>query len=670
MKLGIFAGRSAAVVAVVTGVVLALGVASAEAAITTSHVTTPADGTLLFQNVDTNPNQTFTVSGTTNGGTGDSVDIACYQGGKQVTHNGAFPVQADGSFSASVPQSVFEGESCELLAVPTTLPSPPTGFTGPRVGFSFFQTEKLSSGANSGDAYDFSFVDAPLTGSSFNDSIDDCGPGTFLTDGSAAMNAGPYLFDCAGSFYNSPKDFFATNGLDLDRADIQVDGQNAYGSASVNNVDNGIPGFPALTATLDSFDPATGNAQTTERESLVKCTPNDVWNPNSTDCTAYGSTGVAIKRVTSFTDGGRVQTVTDTYSSTDGAAHALDLEYETDLNAPTAGWELPGESAFSHHSTGETGPAPSTAPGTVYTIDDTSQAPSLTNPVGAMTFATPYSSVRFDNTLWSLYDSGEESALFDYQRTVPAGGSVTITWSYATGATVAEVQGDATAARDAMQAPSVAISSPAGGSTVTSSPVTVTGSASAGSGVKSVTVNGIAATLSGGTWRASVALTRGQNTITATATSDAGNTAKASETVTYTPPVVVTPPVPVAPHISLKSKRFTGKAVLVRLACAAGGTSCKGKVTLRHTETVVNFKHGKTQRHKVTLVLGSAKYSISAGQSDTIKVTLTRTAKRLLKRRHKLGTKDTVTLVQLDRHTTTAIRFKLTLRQSTKKHHT
>ena len=447
-----------------------------------------------------------------------------------------------------------------------------------------------------------------------------------------------------------------------------MDGQSAYGSESANNLDSGIPGFPALTATLDSFDPATGNAQTTERESLVKCTPDDVWDPSSTDCTAYASTGVAIKRVTSFTNGGRVQTVTDTYSSTDGAAHALDLEYETDLNAPTAGWELPGESAFSQHSTGDTAPAASTAPGTVYTIDDTSTPPSLTNPVGAMTFATPYSSVRFDNTLFS--DAGEESALFDYQRTVPAGGSVTITWSYATGATVAEVQGDATAARDAMQAPSVAISSPAGGSTVTSSPVTVTGSASAGSGVKGVTVNGIAATLSGDAWRASVALTRGQNTITATATSDAGNTAKASETVTYTPPVVVTPPVPVAPHISLKSKRFTGKAVLVKLACVAGGTSCKGKVTLRHTETVVKVKHGKTQRHKVTLVLGSAKYSIMAGQSTTIKVALTRTARRLLKRRHKLATKDTVTLVQLDGHTTTAIRFQLTLKQPAKKHHT
>ena len=401
----------------------------------------------------------------------------------------------------------------------------------------------------------------------------------------------------------------------------------------------------------------------------MKCTPNDVWNPNSTDCTAYGSTGVAIKRVTSFTDGGRVQTVTDTYSSTDGAAHALDLEYETDLNAPTAGWELPGESAFSQHSTGDTAPAASTAPGTVYTIDDTSKAPSLTNPVGAMTFATPYSSVRFDNTLWSLYDSGEESALFDYQRTVPAGGSVTITWSYVAGATVAGVQGDAAAARDAMQAPSVAISSPAGGSTLTSSPVTVTGSASAGSGVKSVTVNGIAATLSGDTWSASVALTVGQNTITATATSDAGNTAKASETVTYTPPLVVTPPVPVAPHISLKSKRFTGKAVLVKLACAAGGSSCKGTVTLRFTETVVKVKHGKKRRHKVLLVLGSAKYSLNAAQSNTITVALNRTGKRLLKRLHKLATKDTVTLVQLNGHTTTAIRFQLTLKRPAKKHH-
>ena len=82
---------------------------------------------------------------------------------------------------------------------------------------------------------------------------------------------------------------------------------------------------------------------------------------------------MSIKRVTSFTNGGRVQTVTDTYSSTDGAAHALDLQYETDLANPNAGWELPGQSSFAQHSTGDTGPAPSAAPGTVYAIHDASR---------------------------------------------------------------------------------------------------------------------------------------------------------------------------------------------------------------------------------------------------------------------------------------------------------
>ena len=154
--------------------------------------------------------------------------------------------------------------------------------------------------------------------------------------------------------------------------------------------------------------------------------------------------------------------------------------------------------------------------------------------------------------------------------------------------------------------------------------------------------------------------TTGSHTFTVSASDQAGN--KASKTVTYT----VTGP----PHVSLESKRFSGKAALVTLACASSGSSCEGKVTLRYTETVVKVKHGKTQRHKVTVVLGSAKYSLSPGQSATIKVALNRTGRRLLKRLHKLATKDTVTLVQLNGHTTTAIHFKLTLKQPAKKHNT
>ena len=284
----------------------------------------------------------------------------------------------------------------------------------------------------------------------------------------------------------------------------------------------------------------------------------------------------------------------------------------------------------------------------MYAIYDTGVAPSLSNPVGAMTFTSPYTSVSFDNTLWAAYDSGEESALFDYQRTVPASGSTSITWTYATGTSLAEVQGYAAAAQDAAQAPSVTISSPANGATETHSPVSVNGSASAGSGVKSVTVNGVTATVSGGNWAATLPLTRGHDKLTATMTSNGGNTATASVTVTYAPP----------PRISVKSKRFKGKAILVKLACAASGSSCRGKVTMRYTETVI--KHHK--KHKVAVVIARKSYSIGYGRSATVKAPLNGTGKRLLKAHGKLATKGTVTVTQANGDTTTGATFKLTLK--------
>ena len=635
-------------------------VASAQAAITSSNVTAPADGSLLVQNLDANPDQTFTVSGTTSGTTGDLFDIDCYTGtGTGEIYAGSsdsgIAVNADGSFSVSVPQSDFAGGSCHLVVVPHgTTPPTGTSYTGPRVGFSEFYTSKITSGANSGAAYDYYFNDATTAADGQSDSIDDCGPYAYLVDGTTALNTGPYLLNCAGSFYNAPGVFDSHTSPDLTRSEIEIDGQNAYGSYSADGLFSGsdaLSGFPVLTASLDSFDASTGNAQTTESEPLVKCTPNDAYDPTSSDCTAFASSGVAIRRVTSYSSSGRVATVTDTFSSTDGSAHSIDLMYETDLEDSTAGWELPGETSFSQHNTGDTGPAPASAPGSVYGIDNTAAAPSLTNPVAAVTFAAPYSSVRFDNTLWSAYGSGEQSALFDYQRMIPAGGSTSITWSYATGTSLAEVQGYAAAAQAELR-PVVTISSPANGATVTSSPVTVTGTAGGGSGVKSVTVNGVNATVSGSNWSATVPLTRGHNTLTATMTTNDDNTATASATVTYAPP----------PRISVRSKRFNGKAVLVKLACAAAGSSCRGKVTLRYTETVV--KHHK--KHRVTLILASKHYSIGSGHTATLKAALSRTGKRLLKARGKLATKGTVTVTQANGHTTTGATFKLTLKQPAK----
>jgi len=83
--------------------------------------------------------------------------------------------------------------------------------------------------------------------------------------------------------------------------------------------------------------------------------------------------------------------------------------------------------------------------------------------------------------------------------------------------------------------PHVAITSPSNGATETASPITVTGTVSDTVSIAGVTVNGAPATVSNGTWTATVGLTTGQNTITAKATDGAGVVGSASVTVTYSP---------------------------------------------------------------------------------------------------------------------------------------
>jgi hypothetical protein len=652
--------RTAAAAASVV-VMLAFAASAQATGITSSTVTSPADGTLLFQNLDTSPNQTITVSGTTDGTTGEFVDIGCYSSTYNDIYAGSgsgFAVNPDGSFSATVSQRHFRGESCQLVAVPhAAAPASLAGtsYTGPRVGFSIFQSTGNPSYMTPGGAlFDYTFNDDTTSASNNSNSIDSCGPNASVVDGSSAMNSSPYLFDCAANFYNKPSMFGGSSNPG--RSEIEVDGQNAYGSQSADKLFPGsdtLAGFPALTVSMDSFDPSTGNAQTTEREPLVKCTPSDVYGPTSANCTAFGSTGVSIKRVTAYSDAGRVATVTDTYSSTDGLAHSLDLEYETDLTS-TAGWELPGQASFLPRFTGETAPSPGLTTGTIYVIDDTGAAPSLANPVGAMTFGQPYHGITFNNTLWV----GTSSALVDYQNLVPASGSVTIAWSYATGTSLAEVQGDATAALDAVQPLAVTISSPTAGTSLLSQPVKVSGTASAGSGVKSVTVNGVAATVSGGSWSASVPLTKGTDTLTATVTSNAGHTATASATVAY---------VPLA-SLTFKRERFTGKAVSMTVACDTAGSDCNGTLKLTYTEAVV--KHHK--RHTVTVGSVTKHPAVAAGKTASVSVTLSAKERRALKSAGKLNVSGIVMAAEPNGGPAVAAhggKFTLTIKQPAKKHH-
>ena len=102
-------------------------------------------------------------------------------------------------------------------------------------------------------------------------------------------------------------------------------------------------------------------------------------------------------------------------------------------------------------------------------------------------------------------------------------------------------------------APTVTITSPSNGATVTSSPVNVTGTATDTlSGIATVLCNGNPASLSASTFSCDVPLTSGPNTITVQATDIAGNTGSSSIAVTLGQPLE-----PQSPPVVFGPQRFT-----------------------------------------------------------------------------------------------------------------
>jgi Alpha galactosidase A/Alpha galactosidase C-terminal beta sandwich domain/Glucodextranase, domain B len=147
---------------------------------------------------------------------------------------------------------------------------------------------------------------------------------------------------------------------------------------------------------------------------------------------------------------------------------------------------------------------------------------------------------------------------------------------------------------------SVGISSPANGAVVGTTPITVAGTAIDLAGVNSVTVNGVAATLSGSNWTASVSLKTGQNPITATAKGNDGTIAQTSESVTYA----------LAPKASISSpasgKTYTvGQAVRTTFICSEGTAgpgiaSCVDSGGASHAHGRLNTSSPGRQTYTVT----------------------------------------------------------------------
>lgn len=588
-------------IAAIIAAITALGVvpAIAQATPTTTNITswtsnssgTPPNSPYLIS-YDNQPT-TLAVTGTTSGAaSGDHVDIVCYSGAnsqfKTLVNNVA--VEPDGTFStltgtAAPPLSAIAGRACHLRAVPRNGAGSgdKSTFAGPNLAIS--ETALLpaiAGGPNNNAFYNFyvngvtftGFAAWKAPGTPAAPGVGGCG-GPYATTVDPAFDLGSeYPIDCAGSLFG---DDLGTWG---GRSEAVIDGRNAYDPASAqgliartSGLDNGsqdLPGFPnSLNVSVD-FDPSTGQVSSRLFESWVSCHGTDPYKPlTTTACPSFDDTGVALTRVITTSNGGQVMTLTDTWSSTDGRSHTLDLLYDDYAgvfgNADgERGWQFPGQSGFTQYAADASVPAPGSAPGSILLRTNVSAPDGDPNEgFGAITYGHAPAGFRF---------AGPSELEEDQLLTVPAGGTASLSYVYSIASSQANSNGLAMAAQDRFQPPAVKITSLADGTTVSSADVTLSGTAIAGSGITSVVVGGQTVPVApGGTWSAQVPLSPGANTITAVATDGAGATTQDQVTVVYQPPAP--PPAPVAKcHVPrVKGMKLRGAEKALRKAhCRVG----------------------------------------------------------------------------------------------------
>ena len=574
-------------------------------------------------------------------------------------------------------------EPCVLRVVPegyegeSLPPGTATPFEGPRVAYSEFGLNPAGGSA----AYGFELQDRTLS-SAFE--INSAGEGGLSqSSGSASLLSSPSLTPSAPIFAFMG----ALWGNAGNRSAIQVDGQNAYGTAAAHEVKasaapSNEPPSIELTRT---FNEATGLMTINETEPLVQCAGKKVAFPDTKEsCEEFISAGISLKRSWTPSAGGRLVTMTDTWSSTDGKAHSVSALYAQELAAAAVAqgtYEFPGGAqSFGTTKTGESIAVTAGEGAILYREDgEATEALGGPHPVGAIAFdTTPGGPLEVTSG-----SAGASTSAFQLPDNleVPASGESSVTMSFAQGYTLAEVGALAEQSKLSWQ-PSVAITSPASGTTTDSASLSVSGTASSQVFLSSLKVNGQSVGVSAGHWSANVALKPGENTITAVATNKAGVTRTASSSVFYTPPApaeeahatptttptapTTTPTAPTTPGAAasrLGAVKLGKGTVSVVLACSgATGRSCTIKATLSTIEKL----HGGhptalTAAHLKTVTVGSASATIPGGSRRTITIKLNATGRSLLAAFHKLPTRLAVVQQNVPKASSSILNQKLTI---------
>jgi hypothetical protein len=671
--------RTVMLAGVLALVAMSSSVASASA-IETSQITSPTSPAYTFydETVPSSP-PAFTVEGTTT--ISGKISLRCYYGTTSTSYNTIVneltPVA--GAFSVAVQTSSFDSGPCVLRAVPlgnneahppaTAAEEVADPYKGPRVVGSRFELYK-----EEGIAYDYEIEPSTLGAYFEIESAGDCGldySALFAPETLARQS----LFDCNAALYQSDDPPTGSST----RSELQIDGANAYGPATARYVNNDInrelelksepteliPGSPQIMVT-HTLEPTTGVATVHEVDPIVKCAPETVFPPTAKSCTHFVSTGVQLERTWQTSNGDQVAWLTDTWHSTDGAAHSLNALYDQEtVNAEKFGgaYEFPGTGSFSTIAKGQLVTVPAGA-GKIYYKQD-AETPNIgdgSHPQGAIVYDSAPNNGPISVYRGTAATEGYNGFEMPYQRTIPVGGSTTIRMAFVQAYKLSEVESLAEAVT-ASYAPALSITAPANGATVTSPSVTVTGTATDSGALSTLTVNGQTVGVgAGGAWSTSVTLAKGANTITAVATDQAGLSTSASVSVTYAPPQ------PVAQASQVGSAKGTNGEVTFTVACTGtAGTSCEVESTLTTVEKTRNghpvavaAKHRPKTRFK-QITVGSSKLTIPAGQRVTIAIALNAAGRSLLKHFGKLPVHLSAVLLN-GGHRTTIIAQNLTVK--------
>ncbi|HEX8122282.1 MAG TPA: hypothetical protein VF549_13555 [Solirubrobacteraceae bacterium] len=558
--------------------------ASASASITGSTVQVPADGSYFFVGDDPGPDQT--ISGTVTGTPepSDKVDIWCVSGASSNSKPASNVDASSGSFTTMIDYDRWRTGTCRLIAIPAggdilTIDRSP--FHGPLVTADYRQHYRTDPGATSGNVLvDYYFSQQQAKG--FADYASLAQGGLYdmnLYYGDTGINS-EYLFYGNGWLQED-------EGDSRNRSSLQIDGRDAYASdVAAYDFDPGagtargsdFEGVPPLTVTDTG---GRGEDVTIEEsEDLVTCEQGaDAWPHTNANCGRLVPTGVRFTRRVRQTREGTLVLMEDVFSSVDGQPHEVDVNWIEDFrrrsgDLPTAyDFTWTGAGFATHDAPDKIAAPPS--PATVFIRGDAGAAEGdRRHPYGVMLWDTPAGEPEFHN---------QSRFVVPMKRSISLSGEVHIRWAYAMATTRAEAEQVAAGVRDGWFGPTLEITSPADGSTVTTPEIDVTGRSVDSEGAPTVTVNDVPATVrADGPWSARVRLHPGRNMLTITADDGAGNRHVAAVFVDYLPPPVV-PTVPdrIAPALTGVSLSATTFRVAAGATAVAAAT--RRGTTVRYT---------------------------------------------------------------------------------------